>query len=117
MPANVPSDSTPKMKIPSLLLLVEDELPMTVADAAALWRSMVSVEVAVMYAEGEAIVGDAAGGTVRVERWRTLPCCKEAISRSLSNVHKEILAWGCLCASDQTSVRGHSLLYMLQQGT
>jgi hypothetical protein len=36
MPTNVPSDRMPKIRIPSLLLLVEDELPVTVADAAAL---------------------------------------------------------------------------------
>jgi hypothetical protein len=71
----------PKMRIPVLLLLVEAEHPLMAADAAALWRSIASVEVAVMYAEGEAVVGEAADGAVKVERWRTLPCCKEAISR------------------------------------
>ena len=81
MPASVPSDRMPKIMIPILLLLVEDELPVAAADAAALWRSIASVEVAVMYAESEAVVSEAAEGVVKVERWRTLPCCEEAISR------------------------------------
>lgn len=83
MPASVPSDRMPKTRIPSLLPLVEDELPVTLADAAALWRSIASVELAVVYVRDEAVVGDAAGGTVKVERWRTLPCCREAISMYL----------------------------------
>lgn len=74
MPATDPSDRNARMATPAFRLLVEDELLMAVFDAAALSRLIDSAEPAVVYVEGEAIVGDAEGGTVKVERWRTLPC-------------------------------------------
>lgn len=48
MPANVPSDMTPRMRSWILVLFVEEELPVTVADAAARWRSIDSVGLAIV---------------------------------------------------------------------